>query len=176
MLTSSVTTYRTKLLPQLQTLFLDIRDTTPQTYFLSLFFFVKHLIYNFYYVLWGKLFLLLIMLLFTSQMVPSSQPLLEEFFSPSLLPFTSERESPCRHPPSLGHQVSTRLGTSSPTEARQGSPSATYVPGTSGQPICSLVGGLVSRCSEGSRLVDTVGLPMGLPFPSAPSILPLTLP
>jgi hypothetical protein len=37
-------------------------------------------------------------------------------------------------------------------------------------------GGLVSGSSQGSRLVDTVGLPMGLPSSSAPSILPLTLP
>ena len=40
--------------------------------------------------------------------------------------------------------------------------------------VCALVGGLVSGSSQGSRLVDTVGLPMGLPSPSAPSALPLT--
>jgi hypothetical protein len=37
--------------------------------------------------------------------------------------------------------------------------------------VCSLVGGLVSGSSQGSRLVDTIGLPMGLPSSSAPSIL-----
>jgi hypothetical protein len=39
--------------------------------------------------------------------------------------------------------------------------------------VCSLV---VSGSSEGSRLVDTVGLPMGLPSPPTPSVLSLTLP
>ena len=37
-----------------------------------------------------------------------------------------------------------------------------------------LVGVSVSGSSQGSGLVDTVGLPMGLPFPSVPSVLPLT--
>jgi hypothetical protein len=41
---------------------------------------------------------------------------------------------------------------------------------------CSLVGGLVSGSFQGFVLVDTVGFPMGLPFPSAPSILLVTLP
>ena len=34
--------------------------------------------------------------------------------------------------------------------------------------VCFLVGGLVSGSSQGSGVVDTVGLPMGLPSPSAP--------
>ena len=42
--------------------------------------------------------------------------------------------------------------------------------------ICSLVGGLVCESSEGSRLVDSVGLPMGLQSLPATSVLPLTLP
>jgi hypothetical protein len=38
---------------------------------------------------------------------------------------------------------------------------------------CSLVGGSVSGSSQGSGSVDTVGLPMALPSPSAPSVLTL---
>jgi hypothetical protein len=42
--------------------------------------------------------------------------------------------------------------------------------------ICSLVGGLVSGNPQGSQiqLVDTVVLLVGLPPPSAPSVLPLS--
>jgi hypothetical protein len=42
--------------------------------------------------------------------------------------------------------------------------------------VYSLVGDSVSGSSQGSRLVDTVGLPVGLSSASALSILPLTLP
>jgi hypothetical protein len=42
--------------------------------------------------------------------------------------------------------------------------------------VCSLVGGLVFGSSQGSGLVETVHLPMGLPYPSAPLILSLILP
>jgi hypothetical protein len=77
-----------------------------------------------------------------------------------------------QHPPSLGHQVSTRLGTSSPTEARQDSPLLHVCQGT--VHVCSLVGDLASGSSEGSGLVDTLVLPIGLPSPSLPSILSLT--
>jgi hypothetical protein len=38
-----------------------------------------------------------------------------------------------------------------------------------------LASGLTSRSSEGTGLVDTVVLPMGLQSPSVPSVLPLTL-
>ena len=77
-----------------------------------------------------------------------------------------------RHTHSLGHQVSTTLGTSSPTEARQGSLLVHMCQGL--RPVCvySLVGGLISGSNQGSRLVDTVGLPMGLSSHSVPSILP----
>jgi hypothetical protein len=40
--------------------------------------------------------------------------------------------------------------------------------------VCSLVSGSVSGSSQGPGLVNTVGLPMGLLSPSAPSILPLS--
>lgn len=40
----------------------------------------------------------------------------------------------------------------------------------------SLVGGLISGNSEGSGIVDTVVIPLGLQHPSAPSIFPLILP
>ena len=39
-----------------------------------------------------------------------------------------------------------------------------------------LVSSLASGSSEGSGLLDTVVLPMGLPSPAAPSVLPLSLP
>ena len=53
--------------------------------------------------------------------------------------------------------------------------SATYVPGDSDQPMYALCVS-VSGTFQGSRLVDTVGLPVGLPSPSAPSLLALILP
>ena len=121
---------------------------------------------------------------FTFQMLSPSKLPLPEFFIPFLLPFASEGCSPTHtpaphltpcHPSSLGHQVSTELGTSSPSDTRQ----VLYYKCTRGHRpahICSLVSGLVSGSSHESRLVDTVGLSMRLPSPSAPSILPLTLP
>ena len=71
-------------------------------------------------------------------------------------------------------------GLKSPTNSRQGSPLLyiyiyiymCHAPVC----VCSLLGGLVSGSSQRSGLVDTVGLPMGLPSLSASSILPLTLP
>lgn len=68
--------------------------------------------------------------------------------------------------PFPGQQVSTGLGASSPTGAGQGCQSSATMPAC----VCSLVDG-----SLDSRLVNTVGLPMGLPCPSVPSILLLTL-
>ena len=95
-------------------------------------------------------------------MLLSSRTLLEDFFPLSTLPFASERLSPpCRHPAMLEHQVSTRLGSSSPSEAK--SLRLVYV--------FSLVGSLGSGNSQGSKLVDTVGPPMGLPLSSDLSIL-----
>jgi hypothetical protein len=38
--------------------------------------------------------------------------------------------------------------------------------------VCSLVGSSVSESSQRSRLVDTVGPPVGFSFPSGPSVLP----
>lgn len=42
--------------------------------------------------------------------------------------------------------------------------------------VCAFIGGSVSGSSQGSRLVDTVSFPVGFPFSSGTSILPLTLP
>jgi hypothetical protein len=42
--------------------------------------------------------------------------------------------------------------------------------------VCSLVGGLVSENSQGSRLVDSIGHPVGFPSSSGPSIIPPALP
>jgi hypothetical protein len=38
--------------------------------------------------------------------------------------------------------------------------------------VCSLIGGSVSDSSQESRLVDSVGLPVGILSPPWPSILP----
>lgn len=88
-----------------------------------------------------------------------------------------------RYPPTLSHQISAELGTSFPTEARQGSHrdwtacSSHYVCAQGLDPICirSLVGGSGSESSQESILIDSVGLPVGFPSPSGPSILPPTL-
>jgi hypothetical protein len=70
------------------------------------------------------------------------QVLLPEFFTLSSLLFTSEKfpYPHLRHPSFLGHQVSTELGASSPSEARQGSSqsSVTYGPGALDQPLYAL--------------------------------------
>jgi hypothetical protein len=100
------------------------------------------LFYNFtVYSYFFKFFLLFINLLyvFTFQALPPSWSPFIEFITPFLLHFVSERVlstfSPtptfppsnpslpylCQHPSFLGHQVSTRLGASFSTKARQGS-------------------------------------------------------
>jgi hypothetical protein len=53
-------------------------------------------------------------------MLPPSQSPITEFFPPPPIPFTSEKLPP-GYFPSLENQVSTGLGASSPTEARQDS-------------------------------------------------------
>ena len=65
---------------------------------------------------------------------------------------------------------------SSPTPARQSSSLLHICWGLEAACLCSLVGALVPGSSQGPILVDTVGLPMGLPSPSVPSIFPLTFP
>lgn len=49
--------------------------------------------------------------------------------------------------------------------------SATYARALSSAHVCYLIGGSVSESSQGSRLIDSVGLPVGVPSPSGPSIL-----
>jgi hypothetical protein len=68
---------------------------------------------------------------------------------------------------SLGPQVSQRLGVSSLLYMCQGLISAG---------VCCLVGGSVSERSQGSRLIETAGLPMGSPSSSASSSLSLIQP
>jgi hypothetical protein len=113
-------------------------------------------------------------LLFTSHMLPHSQYHLPEFFLPSPFQLPLTLCPPPPYPPSLEPQVYSIRNISS-TVARQGSPLPLMCwGGLRLSQVCSLVDGLVSRCSEGSRLVDTVGFSMGLPSSSAPSIFPLT--
>lgn len=81
-----------------------------------------------------------------------------------------------QNPSSLGHQVSTALSASSPTEAIQGSSLLHMCHGPWNSHVFFLVFCLVSENVEGLRLVDIVVIPKGLQFPSAPSLLPLTLP
>ena len=58
---------------------------------------------------------------------------------PFLLAFASERVPLWASlPPSLEHQLSTPLDTSSSTEAKQGKSCATYMPGTLDQPVYDL--------------------------------------
>ena len=69
----------------------------------------------------------------------------------------------CQNPPSLGHQVSTRLIASLSTDARQGVLFYTCARDQGPAHACSLVGGLVSRRSEWSGLVNSnksVNLPL----------------
>jgi hypothetical protein len=75
----------------------------------------------------------------------------------------------------LSSSVTTGVGASSSTETSQDSPLLLMCQGLGTSPVCSLVGSLVSGSSQGSRLVDIVGFPMGLPSSSVPSVLPLTL-
>jgi hypothetical protein len=101
---------------------------------------------------------------------------LPEVFTSSPLTFVSERVFPTSkapgHPPSQGHQVSTGLGASSPTETRCLLLHMCLWPHTS---QCVLCGWQLSLWEfPRSWLVEIAGLPMGLPSPSAPSILPVT--
>ena len=68
------------------------------------------------------------------------------------------------------------LVASSPTEVRLVSPLLHMCKGPQISCAFSLVGGSVSESSQGSRLVDTVGLPISLPLSSVPSLLLITLP
>ena len=126
-----------------------------------------------YPVLW--IFKLIILFIYIPNVVPPPRPPLQSsFLIPH--PFISEKNV-LPYPAALGYQVWTGLGTPSSTENRQGNPLLHTCWGDLGPAgVCFLVGGLVCGSSQGSRLVDTVGLPMGLPSPSIPSILPLTLP
>jgi hypothetical protein len=83
---------------------------------------------------------------------------------------------PTRHLSSLGPQVSQGLGASSPTEARPDSPLLYMCQGPWLSP-CILPGWWFSLWElQGSGLVESAGLSMGLPFPSASSILSLIPP
>ena len=119
--------------------------------------------------------------LFTVQSLPPSGSPLPQFLIPFLLPPVSKRMSPllphqARPLHSLGPPVSQGLGASSPTEARPGSPLLYMCQGQVPARVCCLVDGSVSERSLGSRLVETAGLPMGLPSSSASSSLSLMQP
>jgi hypothetical protein len=74
-------------------------------------------------------------------------------------PFPQESAPLTRHHPSLGSQVFGGLSAFSLTAARTGQ-------------CMLLVGGSDSTSSLRSVLVETAGLPVGLHFPSASSVLP----
>jgi hypothetical protein len=76
----------------------------------------------------------------------------------------------------LGLQVPWQLDTSSPTEAKSGSPLLYRCQGPHISCVCSLVGGSVSEQSQGCRLVETAGLSIGSPSSSAYSCLSLMQP
>lgn len=82
-----------------------------------------------------------------------------QFLTPIPPPlFLWEGAHPCPRCPSLVPQIST-LETSSPTEARQGSPLLHMYKSITPTCICSLFGG---SASGRSGLVHTIGLPLGL--------------
>jgi hypothetical protein len=128
--------------------------------------------------LYNALFYSLFVYLFASQMLLLPVPPLRV---PPSIPLSFAFEGATSTPP----PVSPYPGASSLCRIRcilshggqTKQPPATCVPGASDQlMMCSLVGGSVFGSSQGPRLVDTVGLPVGLPAPSGLSILPLTLP
>ena len=121
-------------------------------FFLGLFF-----LFFFFFFILSKL----VNHLFASQMLlPLPSPSLQT--SSAHLP----SQSPLRgwyhlgYLPNLSHQVSTGLGASSATEVRQGNSLLHMCMGPlSPASVWSLDSGSVSGSSQGSRLVDTVGLP-----------------
>ena len=66
-------------------------------------------------------------------------------------------------------EVSGKLGSSSPTEARLAR--AAVAGGLVSSGICAMVGGSVSESSQGSRLIDSGGLPVELLSTLGPSFL-----
>lgn len=68
------------------------------------------------------------------------------------------------HPPSLGLQLFTRLGRTSPTKASRGSPLLHIYWWPQTRLISSLIGDLVFGSSQWYTLVDTVGLPCCQPL------------
>jgi len=77
--------------------------------------------------------------------------------------------TPSRPPNSLGLQVSPGLCASSLTEARQAVLCCLCIRGFISTGVCCLVGDSVSERSQGSRSIETAGLPTGLPSSSASS-------
>ena len=75
--------------------------------------------------------------------------------------------------PILVNEVSAGIGASCPTEARYSRPLIHMCGpgqgvGGAGTTLCMFFGGLVPGNSQGSRLVDAVGLPMELLSPISP--------
>jgi hypothetical protein len=103
---------------------------------------------------------------------PQSWSLLNEFFTLSPTYFAPPPTHPLSPHPSQRHQVS--IGSSDSFPLRPDKVVLCYICSESHGPahVCSLASGN----SEGSGLVDTIVLPTGLPTPSAPSALLLTLP
>lgn len=80
-----------------------------------------------------------------------------------------------RIPRFLGHQAPTKLGTSSITEDGHIVFCYICVGGFRPNRVGFLIGGSVYGTSQGSGIVYTFDLPVGLPHPSAHSILSVTL-
>lgn len=98
------------------------------------------------------------LLLYTDKLLNSFKYFLKNYFiylhSKSCSSSWSSPQSSSPYFPSLGHQVSIGLGSSSPIEARQSSSLLHICQGPWASP-CMFFG-----CSHGSRLVGTVGFPM----------------
>lgn len=106
--------------------------------------------------------------------IPNAAPLIE--FLP--LPLLHLRRNPLPLPlfPTLRHQASTELDSSSPTEGRHGSPLLHICWGSWISPCMFFVWWFSFWISQWSRLVDTFVLPMRLSSPWELSVLSLTLP
>jgi hypothetical protein len=75
--------------------------------------------------------IVLLLIHFISHSLPASQAPPSSILPPHLLPFSSKQVgTPPEYIPTLVHQVSVRLGTSSPAEARQGTQLVEYIPWT----------------------------------------------
>ena len=113
---------------------------------------------------------------FTVQSLPPSWSALPQFLIPFLLPTVSKRMFHFTSPPGLHTPGASSLQGQAhllPLRPDQAVLCCMCVGGLRPAHVCCLVGGSGSERSPGSRLVETAGLPMGLPSSSPSSSFPL---